>query len=143
MGHLPFIMEQASDSPEPMPCGHSLMMSCPPHQQAGIDSTWNSSLITNPDPRSTFEGEMPQKTWGSSKSGLARLLELSAQFDLSGEITPVQAWRLITCDDRFNLLSREDIVKLADELGSKVHCYGYVFSVSSLSLCVILTLTTG
>ncbi|KKA29113.1 hypothetical protein TD95_004870 [Thielaviopsis punctulata] len=120
-------MEQASDSPEPMPCGHSLMMSCPPHasQQADAEHMWNSALIANPEPQSNFEGQLPQKTWGSSKSGLARLLELSAQFDLSGEITPVQAWRLITCDEHFGLLTRKDIVKLADELGSKVHCYGF------------------
>ncbi|KAL1893392.1 hypothetical protein Cpir12675_004175 [Ceratocystis pirilliformis] len=86
---------------------------------------WSSKYVPNPQPRSDAEGQMNQMTWDSSQSGLARLLALSSQFDLDGEITPVQAWSLVTCDERFGQLTREDLVQLAADLGDKVHCFGF------------------
>ncbi|KKF97190.1 hypothetical protein CFO_g444 [Ceratocystis platani] len=88
--------------------------------------SWSQKLKNMMDvPRSDAEGQMNQMTWDSSQSGLARLLALSSQFDLDGEITPVQAWSLITCDERFGQLTREDLVQLAADLGDKVHCFGF------------------
>ncbi|KAL5612278.1 hypothetical protein BROUX41_000182 [Berkeleyomyces rouxiae] len=127
MGHLPFLLERTHDSPEPMACGHGRMLSCPPlpYSQLSSDTPWSSRFVPNPEPRSDAEGQVNQMTWDASKSGLARLLELSSQFDLDGEITPVQAWSLITGDERFGQLGREDLVKLAASLGDKVHCFGF------------------
>ncbi|KAL2888839.1 AP-1-like transcription factor [Ceratocystis lukuohia] len=118
---------RTAESPEPMPCGHGLMLSCPPYPYSKMPegTPWSSKYVPNPQPRSDAEGQMNQMTWDSSQSGLARLLALSSQFDLDGEITPVQAWSLITCDERFGQLTREDLVQLAADLGDKVHCFGF------------------
>lgn len=66
----------------------------------------------------------PMRTWELSKSDLATLLDLSQKLNLDGEITPVMAWGMVLAHPRLGELNEKDFVKLTDELGSKVRCYG-------------------
>lgn len=66
-------------------------------------------------------------TWQLSKSDLATLLDLSKRLNLEGEITPVMAWGMVLAHPRVGEMRAEDFARLAEELGGKVRCYGYVF----------------
>jgi hypothetical protein len=66
----------------------------------------------------------PLRTWELSKSDLATLLDLSQKLNLDGEITPVMAWGMVLAHPRLGELNERDFVKLTEELGSKVRCYG-------------------
>lgn len=66
----------------------------------------------------------PLRTWQLSKSDLATLLDLSQKLNLDGEITPVMAWGMVLAHPRLGELNERDFVKLTEELGSKVRCYG-------------------
>lgn len=67
------------------------------------------------------------RTWELSKTGLSTLLDLSKKLNLDGEITPVMAWGMVLGHPRLGELSEKDFTTLAEELTSKVRCYGYVF----------------
>ncbi|KAK4127058.1 hypothetical protein N657DRAFT_566946 [Parathielavia appendiculata] len=64
-------------------------------------------------------------TWQLSKSDLTTLLDLSKRLNLDGEITPVMAWGMVLAHPRLGELRGEDFVRLAEELGGKVRCYGF------------------
>lgn len=66
----------------------------------------------------------PLRTWELSKSDLTTLLDLSQKLNLDGEITPVMAWGMVLAHPRLGELNERDFVKLTEELGSKVRCYG-------------------
>lgn len=66
----------------------------------------------------------PLRTWELSKSDLATLLDLSQKLNLDGEITPVMAWGMVLAHPRLGEMNEKDFVKLTEELGSKVRCYG-------------------
>lgn len=66
----------------------------------------------------------PLRTWELSKSDLTTLLDLSQKLNLDGEITPVMAWGMVLAHPRLGELNEKDFVKLTEELGSKVRCYG-------------------
>ncbi|KAK7699690.1 hypothetical protein SLS64_011463 [Diaporthe eres] len=67
----------------------------------------------------------PLRTWELSKSDLTTLLDLSQKLNLDGEITPVMAWGMVLAHPRLGELNEKDFVKLTEELGSKVRCYGF------------------
>lgn len=82
MDHMQFLVERKSE-PDGEPCGHALMASCPPH----------ADLENHPDvpfghSAMHLDGTS-QKTWDLKKENLTRLLALSKQLNLEGEITPV------------------------------------------------------
>lgn len=129
MAHLPFLMDRANE-PAGEPCGHALMASCPPvpFQDMNESRPWGNSHTDVKGESAPSEGAGPsQGTWELSKADLATLLDLSGQLDLDGEITPVMAWGMIMNHPQFADLSAADFRRLAEELGSKVRCYGYVF----------------
>lgn len=66
----------------------------------------------------------PLRTWELSKSDLTTLLDLSQKLNLDGEITPVMAWGMVLAHPRLGELNERDFVKLTEELGTKVRCYG-------------------
>lgn len=66
------------------------------------------------------------RTWELSKADLATLLDLSQKLNLDGEITPVMAWGMVLGHPRLGELSEKDFAKLAEDLRSKVRCYGCV-----------------
>ena len=136
MAHLPFLMDRANE-PAGEPCGHALMASCPPvpFQDMNESRPWGHSHTDVKAEPSPSEGAAPsQGTWELSKADLATLLDLSGQLDLDGEITPVMAWGMIMNHPQFADLSAADFRRLAEELGSKVRCYGYVVLTNTVGI---------
>ncbi|KAK4103037.1 hypothetical protein N658DRAFT_522442 [Parathielavia hyrcaniae] len=78
-----------------------------------------------PPPHPHHPGDGGGGTWQLSKSDLATLLDLSKRLNLDGEITPVMAWGMVLAHPRLGELRAEDFVRLAEELGGKVRCYGF------------------
>ncbi|CAI6099951.1 unnamed protein product [Clonostachys chloroleuca] len=119
MDHMPVLLDVSSEA-ECQPCGHALMVSCPPRPFDDLS------------PEDTF-GQCPlrsgpscgQRTWKLEKGDLSKLLELSSQLDLDGEVTPVMAWTMILAHPRSGDLKAQDFVTLAGELQKKIRCYGF------------------
>lgn len=65
-------------------------------------------------------------TWEIPAVEIDRLLELSSQLNLLGEVTPVQAWARIRSYPGFEKLSKEGLELLKRALMAEVQCYGYV-----------------
>lgn len=118
MDHMQFLVQRSSES-EGDPCGHALMASCPP-----VPDMDESPEIPFGHGQLHGNGTAP-KTWDLSKPDLANLLDLSKRLNLDGEITPVMAWGMVLGHPRFRELRTEDFVKICQELGGKVRCYGY------------------
>jgi hypothetical protein len=116
MDHLLVLAEGALE-PEGRHSGHAMMASCPP------DPYFDDSLSV-PFGHSQVHDAGVQKTWDLSKGDLANLLDLSKRLNLDGEITPVMAWGMILSHPRFPELRMEDFVKLGQDLGAKIRCYG-------------------
>ncbi|KAG8159213.1 hypothetical protein KVR01_010874 [Diaporthe batatas] len=139
---IPFGHKQSDKSPSPN--GHARQ----PSYQKGSSISRNFSrnhaapsppaadrtgaaAATAADPNSSAPMDVdgptggPLRTWQLSKSDLATLLDLSQKLNLDGEITPVMAWGMVLAHPRLGELNERDFVKLTDELGSKVRCYGF------------------
>jgi hypothetical protein len=119
MDHMPWLLERANETGGE-PCGHALMASCPPEPFTDL----NNEIPFGYNVGNQAENKSGQRTWELSKGDLATLLDLSKKLDLDGEITPVQAWRMILGHPRLAELRVEDFQKLMDELKGKVRCYG-------------------
>lgn len=98
------------------------MASCPPDPYWDEDE--DSELPFGHGIATVCEGGEVQKTWDLSKGDLANLLDLSKRLNLDGEITPVMAWGMVLGHPRFSQMRMEDFVKMSDELGGKIRCYG-------------------
>jgi hypothetical protein len=68
----------------------------------------------------------PSSSWEIPAVEIDRLLNLSSQLDLLGEVTPVQAWARLRAYPKFEKLSRDSLEALKQALMVEVHCYGYV-----------------
>lgn len=94
---------------------------------AGLPAT---GLPTSPAPATPVSAQtvdytnVPPRTWELSKADLATLLDLSQKLNLDGEITPVMAWGMVLAHPRLGELNDRDFEKLAEELTSKVRCFG-------------------
>jgi hypothetical protein len=157
MNHLPWMLERGATTGISEPCGHALMASCPPepfsdlspdipfgvhHHNHNHNHNHNppaAAIATTTTTTSTSQGQGPGQvpaggsTWTLSKGDLATLLDLSKRLNLDGEITPVMAWGMVLAHPRLGEMRQEDFGRLAEELGGKVRCYGYVvFSFSFL-----------
>ncbi|KAF2277491.1 uncharacterized protein EI97DRAFT_374899 [Westerdykella ornata] len=104
--HVQFLMEQRH-----LICGHALMATCPPQ----------SHVLAHPDV--PYPHRMPD----ISVPDLMKLLNLSSQLPLEGELTPVQAWAMILRDPRVREcgLGTAEVEMLKGELVGKVRCYGF------------------
>ncbi|KAH0278349.1 hypothetical protein KCU71_g17468, partial [Aureobasidium melanogenum] len=56
---------------------------------------------------------------------LMKLLDLSAQLPLEGELTPVMAWMLLLQDSRVSQMTAHDFELVKADLAGKVRCYGF------------------
>lgn len=123
MAHLPFLVDRGA-GPEGDACGHALMASCPsvPFKDLQQSKTFGSK--NSPATKQEEQEEPSQGTWQVSKADLSTLLDLSKRLDLDGEITPVMAWGMIMNHPQFAALSANDVQRIAEDLGSKVRCYG-------------------
>ncbi|KEZ44146.1 hypothetical protein SAPIO_CDS3069 [Scedosporium apiospermum] len=119
MHHLPWLLERSADAGGE-PCGHALMASCPPEPFPELtpDIPFGYTHVNG-------DLSSGQRTWELSKGDLATLLDLSKRLNLDGEITPVMAWGMVLGHPRLNELKPDDFVKLAEELKTKVRCYGF------------------
>jgi hypothetical protein len=90
-----------------VPSGHALTAQAP--------------LLTSAPPTLT-----PSSSWEIPAVEIDRLLDLSSQLDLLGEVTPVQAWARLRAYPKFEKLSRDNLEALKQALMVEVHCYGYV-----------------
>jgi hypothetical protein len=147
MNHMPWLLERNLETGGNEPCGHALMASCPPEPFPDLtpDIPFGKPSHTHTHSRSNNNGgkhdhgqqqqqqqqQPQQRTWELSKGDLATLLDLSRRLNLDGEITPVMAWGMVLAHARLGELREGDFTRLAEELGGKVRCYGYVFLFSS------------
>ncbi|KAK0730836.1 hypothetical protein B0H67DRAFT_475740 [Lasiosphaeris hirsuta] len=138
MDHMPWLLERGTEVGGGEPCGHALMASCPPEPFPELtpDIPFGYSNVRAP---AAFVAagsgggggngggavETGQRTWELSKADLATLLDLSKRLNLDGEITPVMAWGMVLAHPRLGELRDDDFVRLAEELGTKVRCYGF------------------
>ena len=122
MDHLPWLLERGTETGGAEPCGHALMASCPPEPfpELTTDIPFGYGNVKSGDLDSG------QRTWELSKADLTTLLDLSKRLNLDGEITPVMAWGMVLAHPRLGELTTADFVRLTEELGSKMRCYGYV-----------------
>ena len=103
---------RANQDPEQPPNGHAMMMTCPPP----------SHVEKHPD--APYPHQMP----AVPNSDLMRLLSLSKDLPLEGEITPVIALHKIRSHPRFSELTLADFEAIKGELQTKTRCYGWVVS---------------
>ncbi|TIA51942.1 hypothetical protein D6C79_02269 [Aureobasidium pullulans] len=102
-------MERPDDTEYDHMCGHALMATCPPP----------SHIMNNPgDP---YGHRMPDL----KAPDLMKLLDLSAQLPLEGELTPVMAWLLLLQNSRVSEMTAQDFELVKADLAGKVRCYGF------------------
>jgi len=102
-------MERPDDAEYEHMCGHALMATCPP-----------ASHIMN-KPGDPYGHRMPDL----KAPDLMKLLDLSAQLPLEGELTPVMAWMLLLQDSRVPQMTAQDFELVKADLAGKVRCYGF------------------
>lgn len=109
------------------PSGHNRNFS---RNAAAPPTSSPGGLPTSPAPPTPVSAQTmdysnePPRTWELSKADLATLLDLSQKLNLDGEITPVMAWGMVLAHPRLAELNDKDFEKLAEELTSKVRCFG-------------------
>jgi hypothetical protein len=119
MDHLQYMCVRSNQdtSAEPVISGHAMMWSGPPF----------SHVDKHPDVQ--YPLRMPEM----SNKALMKLLTLSQDLPLDGEITPVIALNLIRKHPRFKELTANDFVRIKNDLEKKTRCYGYEDGVSAWS----------
>jgi hypothetical protein len=88
-----------------VPSGHALTAQAP--------------LLTSAPPTLT-----PSSSWQIPAIEIDRLLDLSSQLNLQGEVTPVQAWARLRTHPGFQKLGRDSLEGLKQALMVEVQCYG-------------------
>ncbi|EWC45999.1 hypothetical protein DRE_04792 [Drechslerella stenobrocha 248] len=110
MEHIQKLVHDSLDDPNGTAIsGHALMASCPPE----------SHMLDHPDV------DWGSRTYDLQPSELNALLNLSPKLNLSGEITPINAWAIIQSHPNFLQLTRHDFAAIKNELVPKVKCYGF------------------
>jgi hypothetical protein len=65
------------------------------------------------------------QTYDLPHPNLDTLLNLSKQLVTKDEITPIMALQVIKSHDMYPLLTREDVMRMMDDLVAKIRCYGF------------------
>ncbi|KAL2393525.1 hypothetical protein ABEF93_002654 [Exophiala dermatitidis] len=98
------------------------------------DGNGHTMMLTNPimelspSPTQTKQTEtgIPNGTrWTVPAIELEKLLELSNQLNLSGEITPVEAWQRIRQHPNFVRVTREGLEAMKLALVPEIQCHGF------------------
>ncbi|KAF2753219.1 hypothetical protein EJ05DRAFT_494977 [Pseudovirgaria hyperparasitica] len=111
MDHMQMLHVHSATGADEDISGHALMASCPP------------AAHIRDKPTEPYPLQLPE---GIVLSDLLKgLLDLSHQFHLEGELTPMMAWVMILKHDRLRDLNKADFVQVKEELLAKVHCYGF------------------
>ena len=90
--------------------GHALMFSCPPDRHY------------HENPNDEHYHELPD----ISNPELMKLLALSYDLPLNGEMAPVQALQIIRTHERARELTLQDFQSLTARLFKYMNCYGWV-----------------
>lgn len=96
----------------------------PSAQSSSNDLPASPAPVTPVSAQTVDYTNAPPRTWELSKADLATLLDLSQKLNLDGEITPVMAWGMVLAHPRLGELNDRDFERLAEELTSKVRCFG-------------------
>jgi hypothetical protein len=102
---------------------------CLSHTTSDLESTDSyGHVLTTNAPLLTLRPRHPQpdSSWAVPASEIERLLNLSSQLNLAGELTPVQAWSRIRSYPGFEKLNLDQLETLQKALLKEVQCYGYV-----------------
>ena len=107
------MMKRAVDTSSTELSGHALMMTCPSRDEI---------MASYDNPEAHFPLKMPDMP----ASDLNRMMMMSGNMDLGGEVTPVMALKMIRADERYDLMSLTELNELKAQLKAKSRCYGYV-----------------
>jgi hypothetical protein len=109
--HLELLCRRAHDDEDgELFSGHVLMASCPPPTQ-----------ITATEPGQMY----PSQTYDLPHANLNTLLNLSRQLVTEGQITPIMALQSLKDDNMYQTLTRDDVIRMMDDLNAKIRCYGF------------------
>ncbi|KAK2764494.1 hypothetical protein FQN54_009189 [Arachnomyces sp. PD_36] len=89
--------------------GHALMACAPPP----------SHLETPPD------NHYPHQTYDLPHANLSTLLNLSRQLVTDSQYTPIMALQSLKAHNMYQSLTRDDIIRMREDLVAKVRCYGF------------------
>ena len=112
------MMKRAVDTSSTELSGHALMMTCPSRDEI---------MASYENPTTQFPLRMPDMP----ASELNRMMMMSANMDLGGEVTPVMALKMIRNDERYDYMSLTELNELKTQLKAKSRCYGYILHVST------------
>ena len=102
---LPHTRGEAQNPSQPIPTGHALTTQAPllTHAPAILES---------------------RSQWSVPAVEIERLLELSSNLNLEGELTPVQTWSRIRRWPGFERCDRRRLEVLRDRMRDEIQCYG-------------------
>lgn len=69
--------------------------------------------------------QYPHQTYDLPHANLTTLLNLSRQLVTDGQITPIMALQSLKNHDMYPSLTREDVLRMMEDLVAKVRCYGF------------------
>ncbi|KAF2263390.1 hypothetical protein CC78DRAFT_274092 [Lojkania enalia] len=99
-----------------------------PHQPSaptGHILTASAPLLFQ-SPSQPVDTNSPSSTaWDTSHLGLEKLLSLSSNFELTDELTPVQAWHQLRSHPDFDSIEISQLRKLTEEMLKNIKCYGF------------------
>ncbi|KAF2116509.1 hypothetical protein BDV96DRAFT_572268 [Lophiotrema nucula] len=101
----------SSSSQAAAPTGHTLTATAPLLFQNPTQPVDTSSTHSAP--------------WDTTSLSLEKLLSLSSNFELSDEITPVQAWHQIRSHPDFDGVGVNGLKRLTEDMLKHVKCYGF------------------
>lgn len=117
--------ESESTEPESMPySGHALMASCPPPSHIS---------------KAPADQMYPHKTYDLPAANLSKLLNLSRQLVIDGQVTPIMALQYLKSQDMYRSLTRDDVRMIIETLNTKIRCYGFGAVLEDFELMDCLT----
>jgi hypothetical protein len=102
---------------------------CLTHTKTDLESTESYGHILTTNAPLLSHGPRPLRpasSWTIPVVEIERLLNLSSQLNLAGELTPVQAWSRIRSYPGFEKLNLDQLDNLKQALLKEIQCYGYV-----------------
>ncbi|KAF1982288.1 hypothetical protein K402DRAFT_397730 [Aulographum hederae CBS 113979] len=151
--HIPYPHQSSTvDPPTQLPTGLSVPQPFPAAERSPLDTTAvgvdfvlvlehicmphhpslrpaagsNHAFTASTHILSYTDAELTTQTkWDVPREDMERLLSLSLQIDLDGEITPVQAWARLRAHPRFGELDGGGLRELKGVLGREVSCLGF------------------
>jgi hypothetical protein len=72
-----------------------------------------------------MDDQYPHQTYDIPHANLSTLLNLSRQLVTEGQITPIMALQSLKNHDMYQSLTRDDVLRMMEDLVAKVRCYGF------------------